>query len=440
RNRLDALSEEVAELRRALEADDSPRAIQRLEMRVAELGRSIEAVLGRKEPAINPAIERLEGQLVTLGEELKVALANHNAAVASQDAVERIEQRLDSLSHNIAATLAERSAPTLVGRLDEIAARIDDLLDRTPAVSSLATMHARLQSLVESVEGLSASQHEPTAALDEIKAEIAAIRRDIAGRGATDTDHLEAQIRELAARLDTATRSDAGAAGMAELEAQVARLASQLEDDQPRTAALRQIEDGLAQLQSRLSESHRESIEAARAEARAAVNDLSSSLDKGGISADLIRALRQDLDNLRAATEEHASPAVAEPAAVDQTLTRVVDRLDQLERATVVEDRGTGTHGAPAWSLPGSAGAMAGPQRAATGDRRADFIAAARRAAQAAAAEAHKGQTQSRPESGDDADHKGGAFARISQAIRNRKRPLLLAAAAIILAIGALKV
>ena len=143
-----------------------------------------------------------------LGEELKVALANRNAAVASQEAVERLEQRLDALSRNIVATLSERSAPPIVGRLDEIAARIDDLLDRAPAVASMATMHARLQSLVDSVEGLSASQHEPAAALDEIKAEIAAIRREIAGRGATDTDHLEQQIRELAARLEAATSSD----------------------------------------------------------------------------------------------------------------------------------------------------------------------------------------------------------------------------------------
>src|SRR4029079_18442132 len=40
RSRLDALGEEVSALRRLLESDDSPRAIQRLEMRLSELGRS----------------------------------------------------------------------------------------------------------------------------------------------------------------------------------------------------------------------------------------------------------------------------------------------------------------------------------------------------------------------------------------------------------------
>ena len=355
-------------------------------MRLAELGRSVEAAIGRREPAVNPALERLENQLTTLGEELKVALANRNAAVASQETVDRLEQRLDALSKNIVATLAERSEPSILGRLDEIAARIDDLLDRAPAVSSIATLHARLQSLVESVEGLSASQHEPAAALDEIKSEIAAIRRDIAARGAPDTGQLEHQIRELAARIETVTSADSeGGAGMAELEAQVARLASQLDDDSPRAAVLRHVEESLETLQSRLSDSHRESIEAARAEARAAVNELSASLDGRGIDSDLIRALRQDLDNLRAATEDHSRQDDARPEAVDQTLTQVVDRLDQLERATEVEPRATGTHG-----TGGTAPAVSPPQKATTGDRRADFIAAARRAAQAAAAEAHR--------------------------------------------------
>ncbi len=475
---LDALGEEVLALRRALEADDSPRAIQRLEMRVAELGRSVEAALaGSKDPSVSPAverlerrmealgaelkasfsnrgadaadhgadhaIERLENQLTNLGEELKVAVASRNAAVASQDAVERLEQRLDALSRNIVATLSERSAPSVVGRLDEIAARIDDLLDRAPAVASMATMHARLQSLIDSVEGLSASQREPTAALDEIKAEIAAIRGDIAGRGAADTGYLERQIRELAERLDAATTSDSAseASGLAELEAQVARLAGQLADDQPRAAVLHHVEESLEKLQSRLSESHRELIEAARNEARAAVSELSASLDERGINADLIRALRQDLDNLRAATEDHATDAGAAPDAVEQTLTQVADRLGRLERTTADEERATGTHGAEITPpAKGMAPTVTPPQKTTTGDRRADFIAAARRAAQAAAAEAHRAETPTAADTDEEGEHKPGAFSRISQAIRNRKRPLLLAAAAIVLAIGALKV
>ena len=308
-------------------------------------------------------------------------------------------------------------------------------------------MHARLQSLVESVEGLTASQRDPSAALDEIKSEIAAIRSEIAGRGADR--HRSSGTADQGpggtAGDDSRTPSPNGT-GLAELEAQVARLASQLEDDQPRTAELRHVEESLERLQSRLSESHRESIEAARSEARAAVNELSATLDERGINADLIRALRQDLDNLRAATDDHGAHTDADSEAVGQTLTQVVDRLDELERATAAEERATGTHGAEV-ALPAGAARVSGiapevapPQKPATGDRRADFIAAARRAAQAAAAEAHRSEARPDVATGEEGEHKAGAFARISQAIRNRKRPLLLAAAAIVLAIGAIKV
>ncbi len=71
------------------------------------------------------------------------------------------------------------------------------------------------------------------------------------------------------------------------------------------------------------------------------------------------------------------------------------------------------------------------------GNRRADFIAAARRAAQSAAAEAAAAETQDNDPEPD--EPRQGAFSRIGQAIRNRRRPLLLAAAAIVLAIGAVQ-
>ncbi len=68
-------------------------------------------------------------------------------------------------------------------------------------------------------------------------------------------------------------------------------------------------------------------------------------------------------------------------------------------------------------------------------DQRADFIAAARRAVQAAALEAadqgKEPASRERPP---------GAFSKISQAIRNRKRTLLLAATVVVLAIGAIRI
>jgi localization factor PodJL len=142
---------------------------------------------------------------------------------------------------------------------------------------------------------------------------------------------------------------------------------------------------------------------------------------EGGASAGspLVVALQQDLSELQAAARQNDRRTVDELAALHKTLDRVVDRLTTLE----AEARGTPTAAKAAPQAPidrgladedrsppvssyasraleagiGTAGdrplkpGSGRPEILATGggdhDRKADFIAAARRAAQAAAAE-----------------------------------------------------
>ena len=422
--RLDTVGEEIAAIRRALEADDSPRAIARLEMRVAELGRGMEAALN----ATNAASRRGGGT----------------------DAVSRLEMRLDA-----------------------IAARIDDFLGRAAPADAISGLQERFAKLADRLERVSVARQEPPAVLDEIKSEIAAIRRDISGRAVPKVDHLEEQIADLASRLDSATRSESEGQALAELEAQVAHMASELERSMPRTATLKQVEENLARLQGFLSDNRQESVEDARAAARDAVREIAGSPG----DSDLVRALKGDLENIRAAAGDADHRTQETLGSVHETLARVVDRLTRLEQDTDETGsemarepaKATGTYGAEA-PIPraesGSAGSRAGlarlpednrplepgsgkpdlaalrelarsaseAQRDKKGDRKADFIAAARRAAQAAATEAASDVVEE--EEGDDG--KPGAFARIGQAIRKRRRPLLLAAAALVLAISAL--
>lgn len=422
--RLDAVSDEIAGIRRALEADDSPRAIARLEMRIAELGRGIEAALN----ASNAASRR-----------------------GDNDAVARLESRVD-----------------------EIAARIGEFLGRAAPADVMSGLTERFSRLADRLERIETSRQEPVAALDEIKSEIVAIRHEIAGRPAPKIDHLESQIAELASRLETVTRSESEGQALAELEAQVAHIASEVERSMPRTATLKQVEENLARLQGFLTDSREESVEAARSAAREAIREIAS----GPGDSDLVRALKGDLENIRSAASDADQRTQDTLGSVHETLARVVERLTRLEHESGGDApamarepaKATGTYGAappvaraepgpaaPAWSgmaklpednrplEPGSgkpdlaalrelARAASDDQRDKKGDRKADFIAAARRAAQAAAAEAASDVEEEPAEEG-----KPGTFARISQAIRRRKRPLLLAAAALVLAISALQ-
>src|SRR5690606_37348272 len=141
-------------------------------------------------------------------------------------------------------------------------------------------------------------------------------------------------------------------------------------------------------------------------------------------------------------------------AAVRATVAAVAERIETVADAAETappDDAPTGL--APARS-PDADGAAPAPRRdlglvrevagsfsaedRSTVVRRADFIAAARRAVQSAI------EASGLDEPGETvpaaADAAGSPFARIGQAIRSRRRPLLLAAAALVLAIGALQI
>ncbi len=99
RERIDALAGEIAAIRGAMERDDSPKAIQRLEMRLAELGRTIESTLAARSREKDPAIERLEGRLNDITNRLV------NSLMDSTSHTSAIEQRLEGRLNDIVAEM-----------------------------------------------------------------------------------------------------------------------------------------------------------------------------------------------------------------------------------------------------------------------------------------------------------------------------------------------
>jgi localization factor PodJL len=565
RMRLDQLSDEVASLRRKLESDDSPRAVQRLEMHVAELGRSIDAALSSRH--MDPLVERLEKRLDTIAGRMET-LTDPSAQIR---AIHTIEQRLEGRITEIAEKLGNFLDPApqtaairsvgdkIDGRLTDISLRLGGLIETTPQTidmeaahqrfeasiaaigdrlggmvekatrphtealqdvqrkledrfaeiserlsgisenaqerAALTHMQERLHTITDRIDRLNASQKEPSPALDAIKSEIGALRKEVAVgqippseidaiRGeigalreevankepVVDTSHLEAQIQQLARQLQTvSTARHDDEPGLAALEAQVTRLATDLERARPQTGALHQVEQTLDRVQAALASTKQESIATARAEARKAVAELSDVAASTDADSALIRGLMQDLESLKSAAVGTEVTTQVRLESVSQTMNHVVERLERLEteatpapaaqevapepRLDRRADNWRATFDQAADGIPepvvvprkGRPGAPAAERASAavtvdfkSAQRRADFIAAARRAAQAVAEEAarEKAEETDIPAAMDPAEDKPGAFARISQAIRNRRRPLLLAAAAIVLAIG----
>jgi len=184
--------------------------------------------------------------------------------------------------------------------------------------------------------------------------------------------------------------------------------------------------------------------------------------------------LKQDLDGIRSLAEDADRRMQEGLSSVHATLAQIIERLERIEngrgKAAAAEPlEATGTYGVTAvvpekgprlravdqttvrspgpyadrWNGSGSVrtdlaalrelamSARHGLRETPTG-RRADFIAAARRATQVATEEEGSSADVRRVDDG-----KAGAFARVSEAIRNRRRTLLATSAGMLIAVSA---
>jgi localization factor PodJL len=428
RRQVEVLAEDVAALRHAFETDGMPGAVDRIEARIGDLGHAIDAMLAVQQAAAEPGplLEQLEERLGEISRRVEDVRRASGQQMA--DIGQRLEERVEDGFGHVAGVLA--AVPR--------------------QAAALEAMQDRLQDVVERMDGLEAARGEPEVALEAIRAEVHALRADLMERpfDRSETEHLEIQIRELAHQLETVAALTPRTHDISQLEDQVSRLAGEIEDAKPRVAALDGVAMTLARLEEGLAEATRQSIMGARAEAQQAVTQLSELVAQYEIDSDLVRELMRDLETVKtvAGTGEDGSRARIE--AVSRTLGEVIDRLSRLEQG-----RSSGGQASSATAtLVGSATPERTTPEGRSADRRADFVAAARRAAQSAAARVAVDQYSParqqpaapavEPPPAPEAvrESRPGAFARLSQAIRMRRKPLLLAAAVIVLAIGAMQI
>ncbi len=345
-------------------------------------------------------------------------------------AVRSVQEQVSAIRDKLETSPAAANAPTRT--LEEMRA----------GVAAINAVHDEMRTLSERINGM-AVQRAPVAVLEDIKKDIVEIRSELANRGAGSTEPLERLVAELAKQVATVSHAPSDPKGITDLADRVTALAGELEEAKPRVQRLEDIEARMARLQSSLSDTRTDSVEAAKAEARAVVQDLSRMVSTGEVDGSVIAALVQDLEGLKTNAGDTDRRTRTKLDAMSTTLAQVVSRLSQLEgeaNRRAVTGETPATRALPEWpemvapaqaQVPAVAETPAAPApEKDTREQRADFIAAARRAAQAAATETKPEEKQEKP----------GALARFSQAILNRKRTLLLAAAAVVLAVGALQI
>ena len=446
------LSDEVEQLARRVDRarDAGVRAVDRDAL--AGLSRELSEIRGLLASLAEPErIEDLARTLDDMGSELaelqRVAsdiepTARPAATVAPSPAPERSDEilgRIDALTVSVERANAN-PVGDLIGRLENLG---ETLRRPVAAGEDFASIHGMLASLADKVDRVGTT------------------------RDGGSLDALEQQVVTLARRLDARAADPT----LANMERTMGDLLEQV-------AALRDP-----------------SVISATVE-RAARAAVAEAIGKGPGDAGALGTMRADLADLRALQSANDQRMVSTMAGVQSALDRLADRLGTLEGAdaapridlgrSVADRRGATTVAAPADVEPGGTGKARSRRRpelprgsepqgvrfseellepgairpgsekasvdeatsAPTGDIKTSFIAAARRAAQAAQADlAEEAASAAPPFEGRAPMRRAtartasgvGTGARLRAEFEKRRRPLLLGLAAIVLALGALQ-
>ncbi|MBN9432472.1 MAG: SEL1-like repeat protein [Bosea sp.] len=418
--------------------------------------------------------------------ELRLAVEHFIATPREQVDLGPLQSELAAIRREVDG-FAKGTDPVLMLRLEQQVAAVHGMLEQIATRGSAAGDAAisRLEERIDALSGrfdaivdLPGLQGGPAASfpdLEGLRGDISDIRRHVVEREPARFDAIDRQMQALMERLDAATKRDDGDT-LAQLEAQVASLADRFAEASPAPDALSKVEENIGKLQELIGDSRRETIEAARDAARSTLSEFAGQIPAYPDEA-LIQALREDLRTLQTAalTSDRHNHETLE--AVHDTLAKVVERIAQLEagergwseplpaaapldlpqrrQSDFPEDHRPLAPGSgkPDLSLRSEffpAEEREGDAQQRTGDRKADFIAAARRAAQAAQAETARNVKAERKAAavaapaaaeaqGEEAEERPGALARLGNVLRRRRRPLLLAIAAVVLALGAAK-
>jgi localization factor PodJL len=443
------------------------------------LGGDDMAELIRRVSDLSDRIERGPSQMDT-GSVGMIASALQTIDDHLQEKTGAIFARLDRLEAAV-PSLPGADALGDIGRmLRRIDAQIADGLNANP-----------MQAFEERIARLTATldRAEPNAAGPEfarLGRDIAELRQQLAASLKSQRNEgLEMRIEELARTLESVAQPSLGDGALGMIEEKLTHIARQLQSTEARVHNFSAVHDTIAEMREILADRQDETLEAARQAARDAVRELNGFAQENGSEAAL-RALQAEVRALQNGNRANEGATAEMLRSVHEALSSVLHRLDGSEarpasmrradpvhddedddtddfrpaidrmKATLDDNRplepGTGKpaySAAPASSPPPGGSYTPRDIFASQGEdegapaKRADFIAAARRAAQAA--------RSSEPASGirsDLADNQHddletdagkGPLARIGAMLRGNRRPLVMAAAAILLAVFALE-
>jgi localization factor PodJL len=438
--------------------DELGERMKRLESRLADTS-GAETIARIEAMLVRPADDGRLSELVQRIDGVREALAER-AGVAGVGPLEDLVRGLDrKIESALVGGVRAGDLEAIRNQLDDLSLKVDRLEDpsnpyRVPQFDDIADRLERMQSSM----------------LDRAEKDARVIARQ---------EELARLVEQLADRLNAAT-AGAGPESLKALERHIGELSQRLDRRDPNAAALAAVESRIGALIQQIEDARSVTARAAEEAVRKATQEI---LRQATPAPGALReSLARELNDIRADQDASSQRTHETLRAVHETLERVVERLGAFEdELTEIRGGAKTAAAAPAPEIvpdmrrarnetpetvdfvmsptarPGERrepgfGAAPVKERAARPAENApmDFIAAARRAAQQAAADADAAEkalhtrrvAAAEPQEEEEyvAPSSRSAMAGLGAAVQERKRPLLLGLGALVLMFGAYQI
>ncbi|MDR3494643.1 MAG: hypothetical protein P4L82_08570, partial [Ancalomicrobiaceae bacterium] len=394
-----------------------PAGLFDLDAHIDRLGDKLDRL--EKGSATSQQFAALEAEVGSLRRDLAEGVGSR----ASEDMLRQVMDRLERIDPD--RLMPEAALSGIVER----AMKQHEVDSRAAVNADLVAFEARLTGFADVLDRLASSGTALDLHIEALEREVGAMRRDLIRLSSQSNSDIQQQMGLLASRLEAMDDPASGGRLVAQIEEQVGRIVDRLEVHERRFTDIGGIEAKLGALESLLAERRDDALEVARLATRDAVKEFAQYVDDNRQSDTAVRTIADDLRQIQDASRTSEVRTTDALQSVHDALTTIVGRLGSLERARSEHAS------APAASLPQSVGSASpshsvglappaiaarppvmdaplpnpedhrplepgsgkpgggpGPrpmmpdaEPAAPGQRRAEFIAAARRAAQAAA-------------------------------------------------------
>jgi localization factor PodJL len=467
------ITDQIDTLRRPSTMEESIEALRR---ELADIGRAV------AEPRPQPSLDAVQAELRALVERIDRPRAPVElpALSAIERGLNEVRDALNARPSLPAATALNDDAPAFartgpdaatLDHLDSAIAELRNVSTRVASGDQLAALASDVRTLGAKLDRVAPSAAPPDGMEDLLRrmdALAVALETHPRPNEPAEGGQIEAQLRRLTDKLDTVEVA-ADQRGFKQIEAQLARLTQKLDAADARLGHLDTIEHAVADLVEQLQDARVGALDAAEQAARSAVREMMGA--SAGADVDV---LKHELADFRATQADIDRRTQDMLETLQSTLERLVDRMSAIEtdlpaiavgRAAEpiapiapapvyappppsIERRPVDTGlpadhplepgtGAPRPRAPTPAERIAAseallPPRPTTEPAgKANFIAAARRAARAAAADASWEGTRA-----SDERPRSSMLGSVGDVISKRRRPLMIGIGVLLLVLG----